>query len=62
MNRLKILEFVLYVAYLASLVWFMSRNDIPNKAKWRLRLIIVIVVAYEYVWLYNSWVICFINK
>lgn len=57
MKRLKLLELILYIAYLASLVWFMSRDDIKDKYKWGLRLIIVLAVSYMFIWMYNDWLL-----
>lgn len=57
MKRLKILELVLYVAYVASLIWFMSRDDIKDKYKLGLRWILVLAACYLFVWLYNDWVL-----
>ena len=55
MNRLGILELVLYVVYVVSVLWFMTREDIKTKYKLVLRLIIIVAAGYLYVWLYNSW-------
>lgn len=57
MNRLGILELVLYVVYVVSVLWFMTREDIKTKYKLVLRLIIIVAAGYLYVWLYNSWLL-----
>lgn len=57
MTRLNILELVLYMIYIISVLWFMTREDIKTKYKLLLRLIIVAAWVYIYVWLYNDWLL-----